>query len=155
MNTWKFEKKSFQFSLSEFSTIKVELRVFEWSLNDHHLLCTDKRMQLSNDETRAAGNFVEKKHKNSLKMNQQNWALFRYNFQLEWCMFNKYVMKTWHKGKCRTLRRLGRKFFPDGENSANLGSMLWSQFSAIFANFRREKWRFSQKPMLWSKFCKI
>jgi hypothetical protein len=29
------------------------------------------------------------------------------------------------------------------------GSMLWSQFSAIFANFRRKFWRFSQKPMLW------
>jgi hypothetical protein len=26
--------------------------------------------------------------------------------------------------------------------------MLWSQFSAIFANFRRKNWRFSQKPML-------
>jgi hypothetical protein len=31
-------------------------------------------------------------------------------------------------------------------------SMLWSQFSAIFANFRRKIWRFSQKPMLWSQF---
>jgi hypothetical protein len=30
--------------------------------------------------------------------------------------------------------------------------MLWSQFSAIFDNFRRKNWRFSQKPMLWSKF---
>jgi hypothetical protein len=54
--------------------------------------------------------------------------------------------------------------------------MLWSQFSEIFANFRRKKlaffsktnvmitifcdfcqfsakhWRFSQKPMLWSHF---
>jgi hypothetical protein len=29
-----------------------------------------------------------------------------------------------------------------------LGSMLWSQFSAIFDNFLRNKWRFSQKPML-------
>jgi hypothetical protein len=25
----------------------------------------------------------------------------------------------------------------------NLRSMLWSQFSAIFANFRRKNWRFS------------
>jgi hypothetical protein len=33
-----------------------------------------------------------------------------------------------------------------------LGSMLWSQFSAIFANFRRKICRFSQKPMLWSQF---
>jgi hypothetical protein len=31
-----------------------------------------------------------------------------------------------------------------------LGPMLWSRFSAIFDNFRRKKWRFSQKPMLWS-----
>jgi hypothetical protein len=30
--------------------------------------------------------------------------------------------------------------------------MLRSQFSAIFDNFRRKNWRFSQKPMLWSKF---
>jgi hypothetical protein len=30
--------------------------------------------------------------------------------------------------------------------------MLWSQFSAIFANFRRKIWRSSQKPMLWSHF---
>jgi hypothetical protein len=30
--------------------------------------------------------------------------------------------------------------------------MLWSQFSAIFPNFRRKNWRFSQKPMLWSQF---
>jgi hypothetical protein len=29
------------------------------------------------------------------------------------------------------------------------GSMLWSQFSAIFPNFR-QKWRLSQIPMLWS-----
>jgi hypothetical protein len=35
------------------------------------------------------------------------------------------------------------------------GSMLWSQFSAIFDNFRRKNWRFSQKPLLWSKFCII
>jgi hypothetical protein len=35
------------------------------------------------------------------------------------------------------------------------GSMLWSQFSAIFDNFRRKIWRFSQKPMLWSNFCII
>jgi hypothetical protein len=33
--------------------------------------------------------------------------------------------------------------------------MLWSQFSAIFDNFRRKIWRFSQNPMLWSKFCMI
>jgi hypothetical protein len=32
---------------------------------------------------------------------------------------------------------------PIGENSANLGSLLWSHFSAIFANFRRKNWRFS------------
>jgi hypothetical protein len=36
-----------------------------------------------------------------------------------------------------------------------LGPMLRSQFSAIFANFWRKKWRFSQKPMLWSHFCII
>jgi hypothetical protein len=30
--------------------------------------------------------------------------------------------------------------------------MLRSQFSAIFDNFRRKKWSFSQKPMLWSFF---
>jgi hypothetical protein len=34
------------------------------------------------------------------------------------------------------------------------GPMLWSQFSAIFDNFRRKNWRFSQKPMLWSIFKK-
>jgi hypothetical protein len=28
------------------------------------------------------------------------------------------------------------------------GSILGSQFSAIFANLRRKNWRFSQKPML-------
>jgi hypothetical protein len=37
----------------------------------------------------------------------------------------------------------------------NQGSMLWSQFSAIFANFRRKNWRFSQKAMLWSIFSKF
>jgi hypothetical protein len=37
------------------------------------------------------------------------------------------------------------------KNSYNQGSMLWSQFSAIFDNFRRKNWRFSQKPMLRSK----
>jgi hypothetical protein len=36
---------------------------------------------------------------------------------------------------------------------ATLGSMLWSQFSAILDNFRRKNLRFSQKPLLWSKFC--
>jgi hypothetical protein len=40
-------------------------------------------------------------------------------------------------------------------DSINRGLMLWSQFSAIFDNFRRKKWRFSRKPMLWSKFCII
>jgi hypothetical protein len=35
------------------------------------------------------------------------------------------------------------------------GSMLWSQFSAIFNNFLRKNWRFSQKPMLWSFFSKF
>jgi hypothetical protein len=37
----------------------------------------------------------------------------------------------------------------------HLGSMLWSQFSAIFDNFQQKNWRFSQKPMLWTKFCII
>jgi hypothetical protein len=40
-------------------------------------------------------------------------------------------------------------FCPD---QGDRGSMLWSQFSAISANFRRKNWRFSQKPMLWSQF---
>jgi hypothetical protein len=34
------------------------------------------------------------------------------------------------------------------------GSMLWSQFSAIFANFLRKNWRFCHKMMLWSIFFK-
>jgi hypothetical protein len=34
----------------------------------------------------------------------------------------------------------------------NQGSMPWSQFSAIFDNFRWKNWRFSQKKMLWSNF---
>jgi hypothetical protein len=34
----------------------------------------------------------------------------------------------------------------------SLGSMLWSQFSAIFDNFRRKNWRFSKKPIIRSKF---
>jgi hypothetical protein len=40
-------------------------------------------------------------------------------------------------------------------NRLKLGSMLWSQFSAIFDIFWRQKWRFSQKPMLWSNNCII
>jgi hypothetical protein len=32
------------------------------------------------------------------------------------------------------------------------GSMLLSQFSAVFAYFGRKNWRFFQKPMLWSFF---
>jgi hypothetical protein len=38
------------------------------------------------------------------------------------------------------------------------GAMLWSQFSAIFGDFRQfssKKLRFSQKTMRWSKFCII
>jgi hypothetical protein len=38
---------------------------------------------------------------------------------------------------------------------ANKGSMLGSQFSAIFANFGRKNRRFSQNPMLWQKTCII
>jgi hypothetical protein len=38
--------------------------------------------------------------------------------------------------------------------SLSQGSMLWSQFSAIFDTFRQKNWRFSQKPMLWSIFLK-
>jgi hypothetical protein len=33
-----------------------------------------------------------------------------------------------------------------------LESMLWSQFSAIFANFQRKNWRFSQKTNVMIKF---
>jgi hypothetical protein len=33
--------------------------------------------------------------------------------------------------------------------------MLWSQFSAIFHNFWRKNWRFSEIPMLWSNYFKI
>jgi hypothetical protein len=36
-----------------------------------------------------------------------------------------------------------------------LGSMLWTQFSAIFANFRRECWRFSHRLLIQSNFAKI
>jgi hypothetical protein len=32
-------------------------------------------------------------------------------------------------------------------SQTNPGPMLWSQFSAIFANFKRKIWRFSQKTM--------
>jgi hypothetical protein len=32
-------------------------------------------------------------------------------------------------------------------------AMIW-HFSAIFDNFRRKKWRFSQRPMFRSNFCK-
>jgi hypothetical protein len=32
------------------------------------------------------------------------------------------------------------------------GPMLWSQIYAIFTNFPRKNWRFSQKPILWSIF---
>jgi hypothetical protein len=31
------------------------------------------------------------------------------------------------------------------------GSMFWSQFSAIFANFRRKNWRFSHKPLCYDQ----
>jgi hypothetical protein len=34
------------------------------------------------------------------------------------------------------------------------GPMLWSQISAIFANFQQNKWRFSQKPIVWSSVSK-
>jgi hypothetical protein len=34
----------------------------------------------------------------------------------------------------------------------NLGPMLWSQYSAISANFRRNNWRFSQKTNVLIKF---
>jgi hypothetical protein len=35
------------------------------------------------------------------------------------------------------------------DSSEDQGSMLCSQFSAIFDNFLRKNWRFSKKPMLW------
>jgi hypothetical protein len=38
-------------------------------------------------------------------------------------------------------------------NQSYRGSMLWSQFSAIFLNLRLKIWRFSWKQFLWSKFC--
>jgi hypothetical protein len=38
------------------------------------------------------------------------------------------------------------------KHQQHLGSMLWSQFTAIFDNFRQKNWRFSQKPMLWPQF---
>jgi hypothetical protein len=37
---------------------------------------------------------------------------------------------------------------------ARPGSMLWSQFSTIFVNYRKKNWRFSQKPISWSSFGK-
>jgi hypothetical protein len=39
--------------------------------------------------------------------------------------------------------------------AVNLGSMLRSQFSAIFDNFRRKNWRFSQKTNVMIIFCII
>jgi hypothetical protein len=38
---------------------------------------------------------------------------------------------------------------------SSLGSILWSQFFGIFANFRRTNWlKITQKPMYWSFFSK-
>jgi hypothetical protein len=48
------------------------------------------------------------------------------------CSFYIYLIKTFKINKS-----------PIGENSPNLGSMLWSQFSAIFDNFRRKNWLYS------------
>jgi hypothetical protein len=33
------------------------------------------------------------------------------------------------------------------------GPMKWSQFSAIFPNFRRKNWRFSYKPMFFHQLA--
>jgi hypothetical protein len=56
-----------------------------------------------------------------------------------------FVVRHFRLGK----RVAARHFF-------HLGSMLWSQFSAIFNKFRRKIWRFSKKKtMLWSNFCII
>jgi hypothetical protein len=57
--------------------------------------------------------------------------------------------KTWmHLVKLDLLRRPVSPHFIHGYQG-DQGSMLWSQCSAIFANFLRKNWRFSQKPMLW------
>jgi hypothetical protein len=49
----------------------------------------------------------------------------------------------------RPVDELGNVIDPDhAATFAHLGSRLWSQFSAIFDNFLRKNWRFSQKPML-------
>jgi hypothetical protein len=45
-----------------------------------------------------------------------------------------------------------RKLSKSEHTDIEQGSMLWSKFSAIFDNFRRKNWRFSQNPMLWSQF---
>jgi hypothetical protein len=69
-----------------------------------------------------------------------------------WKYFRPYfaAKEVWTKAS-KTLKI----FYFNSCDNLDLGSMLWSQFSAIFDNFRRKNWRFPQKPMLWSKFCII
>jgi hypothetical protein len=62
---------------------------------------------------------------------------------------------------CILTNKTWSDIFPENEGratgrpeSGHQGSMLWSHSSAIFAIFRQKNWRFSQKPMLWSIFCK-
>jgi hypothetical protein len=69
--------------------------------------------------------------------------LLRFNALLPWSSTGKPTQVIWWRNwilpGCRVVVKKVQSS-PDG-----LGSMLWSQFSAIFANFRRKNWRFSQK----------
>jgi hypothetical protein len=51
---------------------------------------------------------------------------------------------------CFRLSSIKNAFKQLTDVQGNQGSMLWSQFSAIFAIFRRQIWLFSQKPLLWA-----
>jgi hypothetical protein len=58
---------------------------------------------------------------------------------------------------CKKLQKIAKnckklQFMPHLELQ---GSMILSKISAIFDNFLRKIWRSSQKPLLWSKFCKM
>jgi hypothetical protein len=69
--------------------------------------------------------------------------------------FKPTKVATFFHGTSYVLTKSGFGYILGDFSQTHLGSMLWSQFSAIFANFRRKNCRFSQKPMLWSKFCII
>jgi hypothetical protein len=90
--------------------------------------------------------------------NARTWFFFKQMKQSRHRLTKQWKFWTWNDWSGRRFPNVSIHLKPDTADqivfsAADRGPMLWSQFSAIFGNFRLNNWRFCQKTMLWSNFC--